>query len=150
MAGLDPTIQFWSRCGSRLKGGYDNKTRTPHSIALHLDPVLLQRGADLPRRETKDARCLRLNPARLFHGFDERVFAELRKTIAITFTRRRNVRAVPVSRPLGSARSCDDFAGTAGAELGGSLSRVCSPPKPYRAVSPLAGPFQSMDDRPAF
>jgi len=94
--------------------------------------VLLQRVADLPRRETKDARCLRLNPARLFHVFDERVFAELRKTIAITFTRRRNVRAVPISRPLGSARSCGDFAGTAGAELGGSLSRVCYAPKPYR------------------
>ena len=69
-------------------------------MALHLDSVLLQRVADLPRRETKDARCLRLNPARLFQGFDERVFAELRKTIAIVFTQRRNLRAVPVSRLL--------------------------------------------------
>jgi hypothetical protein len=41
-----------------------------------------------------------LNPARLFQGFDERVFAELRKTIAIVFTQRRNLRAVPVSRLL--------------------------------------------------
>ena len=56
------------------------------SIALHLDPVLPQRVADLPRREPEDARGFRLSPARLFHGFDERVFAKLRKMI-IDFTR---------------------------------------------------------------
>ena len=56
------------------------------SVALHFDPVLPQRVADLPRREPEDARDLRLSPARLFHGFDERVFAKLRK-MTIDFTR---------------------------------------------------------------
>ena len=110
MAGLGPAIQISPLAlDSRLKGGYDRRMQTPHSVALHLDAVLLQRVADLPRREPEDPRGLRLNPPRLFHGFDERVFAKLRK-ITIDFTRWHNLDAVSVRRFLGFSplvlRSC--------------------------------------------
>jgi len=60
--------------------------RERHINSASCRTVLPQRVADLPRREPEDARDLRLSPARLFHGFDERVFAKLRK-MTIDFTR---------------------------------------------------------------